>query len=279
MERSRFNVEKIEPLPNQPGMVCVWSGSRGWRVPADAVGAFCAHMDDWYSVMARGALTRTEYERECSTRGITPVPDDDIGGYADDYGDYGMAQYHTDPSNWLCGIAGTLRQQRWWGILREYPDIRKQREIAEKRRQEAERVAAIRSKYPADLGAWIRAVGGLDAIYHTALYIHTGNPHVMRESGRHFEWALGHACLKLGMDASMGHPGYRGGTYPLAPDDWWGGWDETDPEHPINRLAAMLSDRRIDPYTGPIKHRGYGFGEDCGDDVRQNAHEWLGVRC
>lgn len=136
--------------------------------------------------------------------------------------------------------------------------------------------------YPQDLDAWITAVGGLDAIYQEALKIHSNNSHILREKGRHFEWLIGHTCHQLSYGASEKCPGYVAGTaengwtgnYPLRPE-WWAGWSEIDPQHPINRIAEMLKDKRIEPYTGKVTYLGYG--EDCGDDVRQNSKEWLSI--
>lgn len=68
--------------------------------------------------------------------------------------------------------------------------------------------------------------------------------------------------------------------YPADLDGWIasvGGLDEIDEQHPINRIAVMLSDRKEEfkPYMGKLTYIGYG--EDCGDDVLRNAKEWLGI--
>lgn len=131
------------------------------------------------------------------------------------------------------------------------------------------------------LTEWIDAVGGLDAIYAQCLSLHSNNHTQLRETGRHMEWLIGKSCLRLGMDASYSHPDFRkpvnsfyDGCFPLCPD-WWAGWSDTSPDNPINQIAQMLSDRPvIQPYMGKITYIGYG--EDCGDDVRQNLKDWVG---
>ena len=127
---------------------------------------------------------------------------------------------------------------------------------------------------------WIEAVGGIEAIYKGALKIHSNNSVQLREEGRHFEWLIGHTCMTLGMNASKNHPDYHAplnindkGIYPLLPL-WWAGWSEKDEMHPLNRIANILSDRRIEPYMGKVTYIGYG--EDCGDDVRKNLKDWIG---
>jgi len=275
-----MHIDKIVPIEGQPGMIYAWSHSTGWPIQESDLEAFKAHMDDWYSILRQGPLTRSNYETACQLRGITPTPDDQIGTYGDTYGDFGMSHYHTVPENRQTGIEATLNQKRWQGMLQENPAIGQQRREAECIRQEERRIEALRKTYSQDLDAWITAIGGLDSIYQGALELHANNSHVLREEGRHFEWLIGHTCHQLSYKASEKCPGYVAGArendwtgnYPLRPE-WWAGWSETDPLHPINRIAEMLKDKRIEPYTGKVTY--YGYGEDCGDDVRQNAKEWL----
>lgn len=123
-----MKIDKIEPIKDQPGYVYVWSNSTGWPVKENDVQAFIEHMNDWYSI--HGSFSRSQYEEECLKRGITPVPDDDIGSYGDTYADWGMSHYHTVPKNRKCGIEGMLRQCRWIGIKKEIPDIEERRRSA-----------------------------------------------------------------------------------------------------------------------------------------------------
>lgn len=263
-----------------PDMVLIQHGGYTYTIPVSDQEAFIAHMDDYYSIVGK-SFNRAEYEAACLKFGFEALPDDKIGGYGDTFGDFGMGHYHTVPENRSTGMMATLSQGRWCGLKKENPHIEDERREAEERRREEARIEALRKSYPEDLDAWIEAVGGLDAIYEEAQKIHSNNNTQLRDEGRHFEWLIGHTCLHLGMHASKTVPGYVAGTcannwdgvYPLCPDKWWGGWRETDPLHPILRIASMLSDRRIEPYMGGVTYIGYG--EDCGDDVRKNAKEWL----
>ena len=274
------SIERIEiGRKDYPGKVLVWVHGTGWPIKENDQDAFCIHMDDWYSICGR-ALSRPEYEQACQTRNIEPSPDDTIGKYGDCYGDFGMDHYHTNPENRSFGIRATLNQGRWFGMKTENPNIVEERREAEIARVEMVRLEALRKTYPVDLQAWIDAVGGLERIYTDALSMHGNNSTQLREEGQHFEWLIGHTCLHLGMESSKGCEGYQepksfsdDGVYPLLPE-WWSGWREADPEHPINRIAGMMADRRIEPYAGEVKYMGYG--EDAGDDVRQNLKEWLG---
>jgi hypothetical protein len=260
----------------------VWSNGTGWPIAEDDLETFKVHMDDWYSLISQGPMSRKDYEEACQKRSIKPFPDDSFGGYGDLFGDFGMSHYHTEPENRLIGIAATLNQKRWYGLLKENPNIQEQREKADQLKREEARLAKLRETYPEDLDAFLLAVGGLEAIYNKAADIHSNNSHVLREEGRHFEWLIGNACMSLGMKFSHTCSGYvestsaNGwqGVYPLLPK-WWAGWDESDPIHPINRVAEMLKDKRIEPYMGKVTYIGYG--EDCGDDVRKNAKDWLGI--
>lgn len=280
----RDNIEKIEECrPGYGDKILVWNRSTGWPIDKDDLEAFIDHMDVWYSISCK-AFTRIEYEDACMRLSIVPVADDDIGGYGCEYGDFGMDHYHTNPKNRITGITGTLLQGRWRGIKKENPNIKAEREAAESVRREAKRVEALRKSYPADLCSWITAVGGLDAIYNKMVGIHSNNHTQLREEGRHFEWLIGHASLDIGMFKSREHPDYIAavgcsvkGVYPLMPNNWWAGWRETDEQHPLNRIAVMLADRKdtVAPYSGKVTYIGYG--EDCDDDVRRNAKEWLGI--
>lgn len=273
-----MKIDKIEPIKDHPGYVYVWSNSTGWPVKEDDVQAFTEHMDDWYSI--HGSFSRIRYEEECLKRGIEPVPDDDIGGYGDTYANWGMSHYHTVPENRKYGIEGMLRRCRWIGIKEEIPDIEERRRSAMLKKQRQEELKRKRKMYPSDLMAWIEKIGGIEKIYEHCADMHENNSTQLREKGRHFEWLIGHTCMHLGMDSSKKVPGYIAGTpennyegvYPLCPE-WGADWEETDVEHPINRIAEMLKDRRIEPYKGKVTYVGYG--EDCGDDVRRNLKEWL----
>lgn len=264
-----------------PDMVEITSGCYTYTIAVCDQEAFITHMDDWYSIAGR-ALSREEYEAACLKFGFEALPDDKLGGYGDNFGDFGMGHYHTVPQNRSLGMMATLGQGRWCGMKKENPHIEEERREVEARRREEVRVEALRKSYPEDLDVWIKAVGGLEAIYQEAQKIHSNNNTQLRDEGRHFEWLIGHASLHLGMHASKTVPGYVAGTpsngwksvYPLCPD-WWGGWRETDTLHPIQRIASMLSARRIEPYLGEVTYIGYG--EDCGDDVRKNAEGWLGL--
>lgn len=257
------------------GRLVVWHGSYGWPVAVGDFEAFCSHMDEWYSVCCK-SYSRLEYEEACKRLGVEAVGDDDLGGYGCVYGDYGMYHYHTVPENRKIGLAGILGQGRWRGMLQEDPDLERKREAALEGLREAKRLEALRSTYPADLMVWIESVGGLERIYDEVVKMHDSNSHQLGD--RHFEWLIGHTCMHLGMTASKGHPDYKeskgwdGGIYPLFPK-WWGDWDVLDVEHPINLIAGMLKDRRIEGYRGRVTYVGYG--EDCGDDVRRNLAEWL----
>lgn len=255
-----MNISKIEPIKDIPGYVYVWSSGRGWPVKGDDVQTFIEHMDDWYGIS--GAYSREQYENECLKRGIEPVSDDDIGGYGETYGDWGMYHYHTIPENRKHGIDGMLRQCRWAGIKKEIPDIEDRRRAADRERRRQEELERKRKTYPVDLMKWIEQVGGLEKIYTGCQELHGNNSVQLREQGRHFEWLIGHTCLGLGIKA---------GCSP----EWWADWEETDPEHPLNRIAAMLKGKRIEPYMGKVTYVGYG--EDCGDDVRRNLKEWMGI--
>jgi hypothetical protein len=112
-----------------------------------------------------------------------------------------------------------------------------------------------------DLDAWIVSVGGLESIYNRAYKIHENNHTQLREEGRHFEWLIGHASLRLSMDIFN------------KAVEWWADWNETDTLHPINQIASLLSDQRIEPYKGKVTY--FGYGEDCGDDVQKNYKDWL----
>jgi len=272
--------ENISMTPaSTPDMVLIQHGGYIYTIPVSDQEAFITHMDDWYSIVGK-SFSRAEYEEACLKFGFEAIPDDKIGGYGDTFGDFGMDHYHTVPKNRSVGMMATLSQARWRGMRAENPHIEAERKEAEDRRREEARIEALRKSYPEDLDAWIEAVGGLDAIYEEAQKIHSNNNTQLRDEGRHFEWLIGHTCLHLGMHASKSHPGYvptKGltlGVYPLCPE-WWGGWRETDPLHPILRIASKLSDRRIEPYMGGVTYIGYG--EDCGDDVRKNAEAWLGL--
>lgn len=262
-----------------PDRVMITSGCYTYTIPVSDQDAFIAHMDAWYSITGK-PYTREEYEALCLKFGCDVLPDDAIGGYGDQFGDFGMDHYHTIPQNRLHGMSATLAQGRWCKMLQEHPHIEEERRCAAMKQREVARIEALRKSYPEDLDAWIEAVGGLEAIYEEAQSIHSNNPSQLRDEGRHFEWLIGHACLHLGMHASKSHPDYvppngmTSGIYPLCPQ-WWGDWRETDTLHPIQRIATMLADRRIEPYIGKVTYIGYG--EDCGDDVRQNAQEWLGI--
>lgn len=250
-----MKIDKIEPIKDHPGFVYVWSNSRGYPVKEDDIQAFIGHMDDWYSI--NGAFSREQYEEECHKRNITPVSDDDIGGYGDTYADWGMSHYHTVPEYRKNGIEGSLRQCRWAGIKQEIPDIEDRRRVAEQKKMRQEELERKRKTYPVDLMAWIEQVGGLEKIYQHCQDMHKNNSTQLREEGRHFEWLIGHSSLELSKETP----------------EWWGDWEETDPDHPINRIAEMLKDKRIEPYKGKVTYIGYG--EDCGDDVRKNLKEWL----
>jgi hypothetical protein len=236
-------------------------------------------MDDFYSISYK-TFTRSEYEKLCERFGITAKPDTEIGGYGCKYGDFGMGHYHTVPANRLAGLEGELLQSRYRGMVRENPHLEEEREEKRLIEQENKRLNALRETYPESLETWIQSVGGLDRIYEQCQKIHSNNTIQLREEGRHFEWLIGHTCMRLGMDASKNHPDYKApvgitikGVYPLLPE-WWGDWSETDEQHPINRIAHMLSNKRIEPYKGRVTY--YGYGEDCGDDVRRNLQEWMG---
>jgi hypothetical protein len=276
----RDSVDRIEEMKDCHDKVYVWHHSTGWPVRKDDLESFLTHMDTWYSILNKQSISRSEYEELCRASNIEPTPDDEIGGYGDTYGDFGMCHYHTVPKNRQSGIRGTLNQKRWFSLLIECPNIKADRKRAYTERIEALRVEALRKTYPIDLEGWIEAVGGLDKIYERMVVIHSNNSHQLRESGRHFEWLIGHASKDLGFDASRSHSDYvpgnhlgDGAVYPLLPE-WWAGWDETDEQHPINRIAVQLSDHRgdLEPYKGKIVY--YGYGEDCGDEVRK---EWLGL--
>jgi len=245
-------VERIEEAGS--GNIYVWRHGTGWPISKDDLDTFCSHMDDWYSCV--GPFSREEYEKKCQIHGITAVPDVDIGGYGDTYGDFGMSHYHTVPKNRLNALKATLNQGRWWGIQAENPNVKEERRRAREIENERLRLEEVRKGYPVDLQAWITAVGGLETIYTKALKIHESNSTQLREEGRHFEWLIGHACLHL--DTSI---------------NWWAGWMESDLEHPLNRISKMLSDKRIEPNQEQIVYMGYG--EDCGDDVRRNYREFF----
>lgn len=273
-------IDRIETIDKDPDTIVVWNNSTGWLIKKDDLDTFCTHMDNFYSVSCK-ALTRQMYEDICKKLNINTTPDNEIGGYGVSFGDYGMGHYHTNPANRIAGLTGALLQSRWYGMIKEDPDLPHKREKAEKERIETLRLNTLRATYPSNLNKWIEDVGGLEAIYTKAKKIHENNSSILRETGRHFEWLIGHTCKHLGMDASKNHPDYVApknamdyGVYPLFPK-WWGGWNEKDEQHPINRIAAMLFDKRIEPYMGKITYIGYG--EDCEDDVRKNAKEWLGM--
>jgi len=256
------SIDKIEERPDYPGMILVWRYNTGWPVAKNDLDAFCSHMDDWYSISCK-SLSREEYIAACNARNIEPTPDSDIGGYGDTYGDFGMSHYHTVPKNRLPGIIATLKQARWLGMLSENPNIPQERAAEATALAEATKLERLKKTYPDNLQAWIDSVGGLNAIYDAALYLHANNSTQLRESNRHFEWLIGHSCMNLALKTNTVFP------------DWWGDWSETDPSHPLNRIAAMLADRRIEPLQGQVTYMGYG--EDCGDDVRKNLKEWLNV--
>ena len=255
----RDNIQSIENK-NQDE-VYIWCNSTGWPVNRDDVESFCNHMDDWYSICSR-EFTRDEFEKESVSRDIDPIPDDNIDGYGYYYGDFGMSHYHTVPENRKQGIISTLIQRRWFTMLKENPNIIKERKEAEYKREEALRIEELRKTYPKDLDAWIASVGGLEVIYAEVSKIHSNNSHQLREEGRHFEWLIGHATLHVCSHNKKEVP------------EWWGNWSETDELNPINRIAKMLSDRRIEPYMGKVTYIGYG--EDCDDDVRKNYEDWIG---
>jgi len=254
----RDNIQKVEDINKD--QVRIWVNSSGWLVNRDDTESFCDHMDDWYSICSC-ELTRKDFEEACISRGIDLISDDNIGGYAESYGDFGMSHYHTVPENRKSAITNTLIQRRWFTMQRENPNIIKERNEAEYKRREALRIEGLRKTYPEDLDAWIASVGGLEAIFSKASEIHQNNSHQLREEGRHFEWLIAHTTLNLCVENKIEVP------------KWWGSWSEIDEFHPINRIAVMLADRRIEPYKGKITYIGYG--EDCGDDVRQNFEEWL----
>lgn len=275
----RDSVERIEDMKDSPDMICVWRNSTGWIIHRDDLEGFYEHMDVWYTVLLMNSLTRKEYEGLCTEYKIDSVPDEAIGGYGDKFGDYGMEHYHTIPENRRSGLLGTFNQLRWYGILKENPNIEEERALKEWQNNEARRLEILRKTYPVDLDVWIESVGGIEVIYAKMVSLHSNNNTQLDD--RHFEWLIGHACMRVGYEASKGHPDYREfksiddkGVNPLVPE-WWADWGEYDEEHPINRIAFMLSDRRgnLEPYKGKVTYIGYG--EDCGDDVRRNLQEWL----
>lgn len=270
------SIEKIENKNN--GLIVVWNRSTGWHIHENDLDNFCQHMDNWHSIPH--SLSRKEYENLCKKFSIKPALDEDIGNYGDCFGDFGMGHYHTEPKNRKTAIEASLRQARWREIKIERPNIEAERQEQKCIEGEKRRLKELRKTYPKDLQKWINDVGGIEEIYQSCEKIHSNNSHQLREEGRHFEWLISHSCLKLGHSKSKNHPEYiepktiwDKGNYPLVPE-WWADWDETDPEHPINKISEMLKDRRIEPYTGELKF--YGYGEDCGDDVRKNLKDWLG---
>lgn len=271
MKKFKDSIDSIEDIKGYPDMIRVWVNSTGWPIQKGDFDSFCSHMDDWYSVSYK-SFSRSEYEDACIRFDIESIPDAAIGSGD---GDFGMCHYHTDPENHKTCMRATLLQSRWNGMVVENPNIKNERKEADFIRIEALRIEALRATYPVDLDAWITAVGGLETIYNKCTATHVNNSVQLRDEGRHFEWLIGHTCMRLGFDASKSHPDYVPPTTPISDDGvdplfpkWWGGWDVTDREHPINRIAALLSDRRIEPYLGKVTY--YGYGEDCGDDVRRN---------
>jgi hypothetical protein len=282
MKSFKSTIEKIEEVSNRgEGIVLIWRYGTGWPVHRDDVEAFCVHMDEWFEVAGK-SFTRLEYECLCNRYGLKITSDDDIGGYGCVYGDFGMSHYHTDPGNRRAGMEATIMQGRWYGIKKEIPDIveirlrKKQEDFLIKCREDN------RKTWPVDFDAYLLKLGGLEKIYEECVKLHSNNSIQLREKGFHFEWLIGHTCMHLSIKASKFEPGYVKGcgvepsVFPLFAD-WWGDWSNSEElfteDHPIRRIAALLSDRRIEPYKGKVTYVGYG--EDCGDDVRKNLKEWL----
>ncbi|MHB8071525.1 MAG: hypothetical protein ACYDHF_06200 [Candidatus Cryosericum sp.] len=90
--------------------------------------------------------------------------------------------------------------------------------------------------------------------------IHQSNSHNLGD--RHFEWLLGHAVLNLSARAKIVIP------------EWWSDWDSTDPQNPLLLLAVSLNSQRI--FAQPDSGSYLGYGEDCGDNVRQKLTDWTG---
>lgn len=271
---------RVEDCKEDSGKVCVWIGSQGYVIDREDLGAFLDHMEDWYDICGR-VLSREEYEGEYSRLGLGEVRlDDDLGQYADIYGDYGMDHYHTIPEHRGDGIRGELDQGRWRGILRETPDILEQRK--QKRIQESldRELSKSRESWPSDLDKYIEDIGGYESLYEGCKKAHSNNSVQLREEGLHFEWLIGHQVLHMAIEASYGHPEYRAPETPYGDVyfpysemcEWWADWSSPHllvPEHPLRRIAERFSDRRIEPYKGRVKY--FGYGEDDGDDVRRNV--------
>lgn len=258
----------------------VWLGSTGYTIDRSDLESFIKHMDDWYSV--RGlTLSRSEYEDLYSRYSLGEAKgDDDLGCYGDIYGDYGMDHYHTDPENRSSGMRGELDQGRWRGILEKDPEIEVRRERERNRLILEGELSKNRESWPGDLDKFIGEIGGYERLYEMCKKSHSNNSVQLRDEGLHMEWLIGHAVKSMAIEASYGHPDYREASHPCSMDsyfpyleqaDWWADWSRPYllvSDHPLKRISARFSDRRLEPYMGRVEY--FGYGEDCGDDVRSH---------
>jgi hypothetical protein len=64
-------------------------------------------------------LSRREYEQWARKVRVEALPDEDLGSYADKYGDYNWQTYFAVTRNRGNGWKMTLRQRRWWALQKE----------------------------------------------------------------------------------------------------------------------------------------------------------------